>query len=199
MSVARVRPSLERPVFLWAVGGVMLLLVQALVRLTPVALEPLQQRSLAPVELGLYVGWAVANLYLEGYRGFQRRFVPRVLARAAALATGPRRAAMLWAPLHAMGLFGARRRTLISAWTISALIVAAVLLVRRLPQPWRGLIDAGVVAGLAWGLCVLLLGALRVLRGAAPPADPDAQAGEETAAATDAVSAAGGLVSGVSD
>jgi hypothetical protein len=32
------------------------------------------------------------------------------------------------------------------------MIVCFVLLVRMLPQPWRGLVDAGVVAGLIFGV-----------------------------------------------
>jgi len=33
--------------------------------------------------------------------------------------------------------------------------------VRRLAQPWRGIIDAGVVVGLAWGVGSVVYYALR--------------------------------------
>jgi len=32
----------------------------------------------------------------------------------------------------------------------TAAIVVLVLLVHRLEQPWRGIVDAGVVTGLTW-------------------------------------------------
>jgi DMSO/TMAO reductase YedYZ heme-binding membrane subunit len=35
--------------------------------------------------------------------------------------------------------------------------VILVLLVRLIQQPWRGIIDLGVVVGLAWGLISLLV------------------------------------------
>ena len=48
-----------------------------------------------------------------------------------------------------------------------------VALVRRLDQPWRGIIDAGVVVGLAWGLAALWIFTARAFgpRGLDHPAD----------------------------
>jgi F0F1-type ATP synthase membrane subunit a len=36
-------------------------------------------------------------------------------------------------------------------------IVVLVLLVRAVPQPWRGIIDLGVVVGLAWGIISIVV------------------------------------------
>ncbi|NJL19527.1 MAG: hypothetical protein HC901_04635 [Bdellovibrionaceae bacterium] len=38
-------------------------------------------------------------------------------------------------------------------------------MVRHVPQPWRGLIDVGVVLGLLWGLCAVLVFSVHVARG----------------------------------
>jgi hypothetical protein len=65
-----------------------------------------------------------------------------------------------------MLLVGAPRPTLARAWLGVAGIVLAVLLVRALPDPWRGIIDLAVAAALAWGLLVLVRGAPRVLAAA---------------------------------
>jgi hypothetical protein len=147
----------------WGIIGVLVLLAQALYRLTPFALEPLERHMLSGWQLALYVGWSLFNAYAEGYRGFQRSFSPRVVARAMHLARHPRPLHVVLAPLYCMAFFHARRKTVIVAWVLFALIVVVVAFVRRLDQPWRGIIDAGVVVGLLWGslsIVVLFIAAL---------------------------------------
>jgi hypothetical protein len=161
----------------WGVGGVILVLAQALWRLTPYALEPIVSGMLGPAELALYLAWILFNAYAEGYRGFQRAFSPRVVARAFHLARHPKPLHVLLAPVYCMALFHASRRRLVAAWVLVALIVAVVAFVRRLPQPWRGIIDGGVVIGLLWGaLSIVILFAIALLRNEVPPDDslPDA-------------------------
>ena len=64
------------------------------------------------------------------------------------------------------------RRGLIVAWALVIGIVALVLLVRLAPQPWRGIIDAGVVLGLGIGSLSILFHTFRAWRdGAEPPPD----------------------------
>jgi hypothetical protein len=148
--------------------GVGLLLLQAIVRLTPIALEPLLRGSLTTGQALVYGGWVVTSLYTEGYRGFQKAFVPRTVARAFHLARTGRPLLMALAPLYCMGLIHASRRRLITSWTIVLAITLAVVLVRRLPEPWRGVVDGGVVAGLGYGVVALALAFARALRGAVP-------------------------------
>jgi hypothetical protein len=135
----------------WGVAGVLLLLVQAIYRLLPFALEPLSS-GMSALEWVCYLGFIAFNAYAEGYRGFQRSFSPRVAVRAMFIARNPRPLFVLLAPAFCMGLFHARRRRLIFAWVLTAFIVVLVIFVRLLPQPWRGVVDAGVVVGLAWGV-----------------------------------------------
>jgi hypothetical protein len=76
-----------------------------------------------------------------------------------------------------MGFFHATRRRLITSFALTAGIVALVLAVRVLPQPWRGIVDTGVVVGLAWGLLSLIAFSAQALGAAkfAPsPEVPDA-------------------------
>src|SRR6187551_3697910 len=73
--------------FVWAVCGITLLLVQAQVRLGQIAWEALSSGAMTQVQVAICVTWVVMNAYLEGYRGFHLRFVPRVIARAHHLAT----------------------------------------------------------------------------------------------------------------
>lgn len=166
-------PPLSRAALYWGVGGVALLLVQAVFRLTPIALEPLLRGGLSGVELGTYVAWVLMSLYSEGYRGFQKGFVPRVIGRAFYLARSPRPLFVVLAPFFCMSLVHARPRRLIVSWLIVGLITAAVAFVRSLPYPWRGIVDGGVVAGLAYGLASLTVTFVRALSGGAPTVELD--------------------------
>jgi hypothetical protein len=152
----------------WGVLGAAALLLNAVVRLTPVALEAFAAHPLHAGHWTLAAGGIVFMAYFEGYRGFQRGFSPRVVVRALHLALHPRPLHVLLAPLFCMGLIHASRRRLLSSWILLVSIVAIVLLVRVLPQPYRGLVDAGVVVGLAWGLVALVGFAWAALAGSPP-------------------------------
>jgi hypothetical protein len=163
----------SRAALYWGVGGVALLLAQAIFRLTPIALEPFRLGGLDGWEIATYAAWVLMSLYSEGYRGFQKSFVPRVVARAFFLARAPRPVFILVAPLFCMSLLHARPRRLVISWLIVVLITAAIALVRTLPYPWRGIIDGGVVVGLGYGLASLLLTFGRALAGHVPAVELD--------------------------
>jgi len=147
---------------LWGVGGVLALVGRATVRLSDYAIEAIEA-GLTGGQWAILVGWVAFMAYSEGYRGFQKRFSPRVAARALQLAAEPRPLRLLLAPAFCMGLFHATRRRLIASWVLLISIVLLVLLIRGLEQPWRGVIDAGVVVGLAWGWVATLVSAIRAL------------------------------------
>jgi len=148
----------------WGVFGVVVVLVSAIVRLTPLALEPLST-GMTTTQWLLYVSWSLINLYAEGYRGFQRSFVPRVVARAFYVARHRRPLHVALAPIFCMGLFFASRRRLIASWSIVIGVSALVALIRGLEQPWRGIVDAGVVIGLAYGTASLVVSFVAALAG----------------------------------
>lgn len=171
----RANPTPRQGLFLWAVVGVTALLVQAMARLGTIAWEGLTSGQMTAGQYALCAGWVVMNGYLEGYRGFQKKFVPRVLARAHHLASHPQPLSTVLAPLYAMAFFRATTRAKGAAWGVTMLVVLAIFAVRALPQPWRGIIDAGVVVGLGWGTLVLVAGAVARLTGAPPSADPEVE------------------------
>lgn len=147
----------------WGVAGVLALLVYAVARLTPIALETFDH----PLAWHHWLGLA-ANLvfmaYSEGYRGFQRSFSPRVAERAALLRAEPTALRVLLAPAWCIGYFDSPRRIQVTAVVLTLAIVVLVLIVHRIDQPWRGIIDAGVVLGLLWGILATAAHCLRRLR-----------------------------------
>lgn len=163
------RGILYYAVVLWGVVGVGALLGRALWRMTPIALEPITAGTLTAVQIGLYGLWVVFNGYGEGYRAFQKAFCPRVVARAHHLAQTPTWITALLAPLYCLSLFHANRKGLTVAWVMVAVIFGLVQLLGITPQPWRGIVDGGVVVALSWGALALLVFAVRLLVTGVPP------------------------------
>jgi hypothetical protein len=141
---------------LWAVVGVGLTLLEGAVRLTLRA--GLGLRSGLSLEHLLALGVGIGCFcYFEGHCALQTHFVPALIARA--FAPTPGRLAWtraLLAPVFAVGLLGAPRREALRAWSSVLLIALAIVAVRRLPDPWRAIIDASVAAALWLGLLALL-------------------------------------------
>lgn len=140
----------------WGVAGVLLLLGQASWRLGTLAWEALQM-GLTQLQWAICLSWIVLNAYAEGYRAFQLRFSPRVVARALHLARNPRPLHVVFAPLFCMGFFHASKRGMILAWGTTIMVLCFILLLRYVPQPWRGIVDGGVVVALLWGSVAIVV------------------------------------------
>jgi hypothetical protein len=140
---------------IWGIVGVLALLGEAIYRLAPRAIE-LRDSDMTMLQWIVLVVWVAFNGYSEGYRGFHQNFSPRVIVRAQHLSAHPRPLFVALAPLYVMGHIHATRRRMIVAWSLTAGIIALVVAVRELAQPWRGIVDAGVVVGLALGSVSIL-------------------------------------------
>ncbi len=149
----------------WGLLGVNVILLGAVYRLSMRAVQAFSSELNAVHWTALGAGVA-AMAYMEGYRGFQKAFSPRVAARARFLLRHANGVETALAPLFLMGYFGATRRRRITSISLTLGIVGLVLLVRLAPQPWRGLIDLAVVVGLAWGVASLAWFTARALTGA---------------------------------
>jgi hypothetical protein len=101
--------------------------------------------------------------YAEGYKGFQKAFSPRTAARARYLRLNPRVVPVILAPFFCMGYFHATKRRKITSISLTLGIIVLIVLVSFVTQPWRGIIDAGVVVGLAWGVVSLLIFSFQAL------------------------------------
>lgn len=103
----------------------------------------------------LFMGFA------EGYKGFQRAYSPRVAARLLYLRDNVTPLRLILAPLFCMGFFHIRRKRMIITYCLLLGIITLIQLVHMLQQPWRGIIDFGVVVGLSWGTTSILLFVLK--------------------------------------
>ncbi len=160
---------------IWGLGGVVALLGSAVGRLAPLAGEAFSH-DLTGVQWSALVAIVVGMAYAEGYHGFQARFSPRVAARARYLSEHPRPAHILFAPLFCMGYFHATRRRRITSYSLTVGIVLLIVAVHFVSQPWRGIIDAGVVVGLVWGIVTVLLFGVRAFAERDFPYSPDVPA-----------------------
>jgi hypothetical protein len=175
--------------FYWGILGVTGLIGSAVFRLSPRILE-LDIAMLGPLHWAALLLFTPYMAYAEGYKGFHLNFAPRVVKRALVLRDGGKAAVAasesavvesaagketsapllspqhqllltLLAPLFCMGLVYATRTRLLVSILVTSGIVALVLLVSHAPQPWRGIIDVGVVTGLVIGIGSLLYHWLR--------------------------------------
>lgn len=140
---------------IWGVLALAALLAESLYKLAPIVLAAFE-RPLGLSEGLFALGWVSFMAYAEGYRGFQKSFAPRYAARARWLQEQGQLRDLCLAPFFCMGFYAASRRTRIVAWALSLGIPLLVWLIRALNQPWRGLVDLGVMVGLSWGLLALL-------------------------------------------
>lgn len=128
---------------------------------------------LTALQWAALLGWTAFAAYAEGYRAFHKAFSPRVALRVYALAQGRFRRYAIVAPLFCMALVGATRRRMITSWSIVLMVVGLITLLRRVSQPTRGIVDAGVVVALTLGTLSVLLHTARAFAGKPPQMSGD--------------------------
>lgn len=111
--------------------------------------------------------------YSEGYKGFQKSFSPRVAARANYLRDHATWIRAIFAPAFCMGFFDSTRKRKIVLWVLLIAVTSFVILFQFIPQPWRGVLDLGVVFGLSWGLIATLVFFFKYWLGDDSNADPE--------------------------
>ena len=167
---------------IWGITGLSLIFSSALYRLYPYA----QELCGTSLEWFHWVSLAASLLfmgYAEGYKGFHLKFSPRAAARALYLKNNPTFARVLFAPFFCMGFFHATRKRKIVAYSLTAMIILLIVLMRQLAQPWRGIVDAGVLLGLGWGLVSIWIFTLQAFFGKGfdiSPETPEASAEESS-------------------
>ncbi len=156
----------------WGIAGWSAVLFFAIVRLSRIAAEALAM-DLTGVQFAVLLANAALLAWTEGYRGFQLKFSPRAAARVLYLSRHADWRSALLAPFFCVGFYRATARIRRLTWTGTVLIIALIVVVHRLPQPWRGIVDVGVVLGLSWGLITFLAMSARALASGAFPTSPE--------------------------
>lgn len=144
----------------WGLGGVLAILIIPIYRLSFIAWDAFLYK-LMWWHWAATLAWLVFMVYAEGWRGFHRAWAPRTAARAHLLLSEPTPLRVILAPLFCMCFFDATRKRKIVAWVLTSFVIALIVVVGALPQPWRGLIDLGVVAGLSIGVISLVFHVLQ--------------------------------------
>jgi len=160
---------------IYGTGGVIYILAKAIYRVAPIALEPFSEGSipLTPFQLGAYFITCLFFAYAEGYKGFQKKFSPMVVSRSLTLDMNNSKIHhFLLGPFYSMGLFHAVKKRMILSWSLSLGIPAVAIAVKKLPYPWRNIIDAGVIVGLSWGCISIFLNYFKAIFTGKIPADP---------------------------
>ena len=140
---------------IWGVAGVSLLLSFAVYRLSIITIDAFSY-DFEWYHWLVFIGNSLFMAHSEGYKGFQKGFSPRVAARARYILNNPRLLHVVTAPIFCMGYFYTTRRRLIIAYAMTLGIIVLVVVFNQISQPWRGILDAGVVVGLSWGIASLI-------------------------------------------
>lgn len=156
----------------WGVCGFLGILASAIGRLAPIALQPIIKKDLSPLKWVIYGASVCGFAYVEGYGAFQKKFSPLVVQRAMTLKQGASPLQVALAPFYSMGLFHATRKRKTVSWTISLSVAVIVGIVKRLPYPWRSIVDAGVCSGLFWGGMSIVVFYVKAIFGESPGVDP---------------------------
>ena len=147
---------------IWGIVGVLFLIGYAVLRLEPVALDAFSYPLAWYHWLLLLLNTSV-TLYFKGHFAFQKGLSPRVAGRARYLRSHPQALHLLLAPLFCMGYFHIVRRKQVITIITTLAMVMLIMGVRLLSQPWRGLIDVGILSALAWGFLTILVYSFQAL------------------------------------
>ncbi|MRX27595.1 hypothetical protein [Kangiella sp. HZ709] len=112
----------------------------------------------------ILVGNTAFMAYSEGYKGFQQSYSIKFSNRLRQIESNPSIAIGLLAPLYCMSYFAADRRNILSAYILTFAIVLLIIFFSYIPQPWRGILDVGVVVGLSWGIIATFVLCLNVFK-----------------------------------
>jgi hypothetical protein len=163
----------RRALGLWGVLQVVSIIGNAIKRVLPIAMQPFQQDDLKPLEWAMYVAWSFYMIYMEGYKAFQCKFSPLVVKRAFKLVDRASPLNVVLAGPYSMGMLDASKKRMMVSWGVTVGVFGIVQVVKKLPYPYRSIVDAGVVAGLSYGTAATLWFAGKALCGFSVDCDPE--------------------------
>lgn len=142
-------PRILAPI--WGAAGVCFLFVFAVLRLGTRGIGTIQG-GLGGLEWAALITLTVIFAYGEGYRALVRQWVPGLFRRLGRLRKESNVVLRLLAPAYALALITPDGGQRLRAWLGTGAIVVAIIVVSRLPDPWRGIVDFAVAVALLIGL-----------------------------------------------
>jgi len=164
-------PNRSQLVQAWGTLGVIGYLSFGVAKVVPIVLEGLGAID-STWQWALLAVTLIFFAYVEGYKGFQNGFSPRVVSRAW-IVSEETAAAPFWhkvlAPAFCIGYFHGTFKRVATSWGVTTVIFAVVIGVKQLANPYRAIIDAGVIVGLVWGIVSILVLFAQSLQNNRPP------------------------------
>lgn len=164
-------PGRSKLVQAWGAFGVCGYLGYGVVKVVPIVLEGIGSIE-APWQWALLAFTLLFFAYVEGYRGFQKGFSPRVVSRAWVVSEESPNAPFwhkILAPAFCIGYFHGTLKRVLTSWGVTSVIFAVVVGVKQLGNPYRAIIDAGVIVGLVWGIVSIIALFVLSLKDNKPP------------------------------
>jgi len=160
---------------IWGFTGVLCLFGNAMRKMAPYALQPFTQ-GMSPTAWFAYATFTGFMVLVKGYLVLHRKFCPLVVKRALLLGSAKdckkRLVHIALAPIFSMGLFHATRKRKIAGWATLSFIVILVTSIKRLPYPWRQIVNGGVFSALLTGACSIMYYVLGEILGTNISVDP---------------------------
>ncbi len=142
-------------IFIYSIGGVIAIFSSAIFRLYPHVREGFSF-ELTTLNWVVLIAYLAVMIVAKGYFALHCSFVPRVINRSELLVENGKLIDRLLAPLYCMGFFKAPKKRIIISYAMLLLIIAFIVSASKISQPWRGIIDLGVIVGLSLGILSLL-------------------------------------------
>jgi len=133
-------------------------LLNAVRRLVPIALAPLKAPS-SPASPSLILSYVLSVsffLYYEAYKGFHKKFVPAYVSRSQTLPS--KNILLSFIPVNVLysgGYICSNKARKAKSYGVTMFVFLAIVVSKRLPPAPRGVVDAGVVAGLTGAIVSL--------------------------------------------
>ena len=137
--------------FIWGFVGVSLILLHGITCVYPYVVTLDFSKMFWYHYLSLIISIIFLG-YAEGYKGFQLSFSPRVAQRLKLVFKNPSFVNVVLSPLFCMGFFGISKKRMKITYILTITIIFLIIIIERISEPWRGIIDTGVLVGLCWGL-----------------------------------------------
>jgi len=148
---------------IYSIGGIIAIFSSAIFRLYPHVKEGFSYQF-STLNWIVMIAYLIIMIVGKGYFALYRSFVPRVINRSKILIAEGKLLDRLLAPLYCMGFFKAPIKRLIISYAMLSFIITFISSASRISQPWRGIIDLGVIVGLSIGIISLLFLGIKELK-----------------------------------